>query len=657
MRRRAPFSLVRPALAAVLLTVAACADRNPAAPSESPAAPPPGGPAAAVLRCTVEVRAATVACRPLDAETASGARAAILGGQGSNVRVASSGTGYDAQTQVFRTAVTVQNLTAQPLAIVGDSAAPEGVRVFFHSGPDVTSGSGSVAVANADGEAAFTAAVQKYFQYDGVLAPGATTAPKEWRFSVPSTVLTFAFTLYVAAPVRAEAGWVGVRPLAPSLLVGDTQRVTAAVRAVTGRELPGEPVRWWSSNPGVARVDSLGLVTAVGQGTAFITATSGGRSGRAEVQVLTTFSPMPPSVVGFELDRTAITASDADSLTVRVAAKAGGAGPETISILLMEPNGNHQYGCDASTLVGGTVNDGVWQCKIAIEPYTRRGIWRVHSVAARAWSSATRTVTTSTLVGAGAPSYVRVENGYDVTAPVLHGLTLSPASVNLPEKETGVEVVANALVSDAGEVDRVTITFRHPSSTFPLLCTTYQPHAGGDATNGTFRCAMAVYGTLASGDWTMDEVRIVDVVGNLTVLKTADLVAAGYPTKLTLNSPKADLVPPALTAFSYGAAVSGNTANPLFVTLTADGGETGVLRLEALFQKVGGTQTRKCTAPGFNVNVTVSVTCQFRFDAGEVGLWRVQRVYALDEGNARTFTTAELAAAGFRTEFTVTAAP
>jgi hypothetical protein len=51
------------------------------------------------------------------------------------------------------------------------------------------------------------------------------------------------------------------------------------------------------------------------------------------------------------------------------------------------------------------------------------------------------------------------------------------------------------------------------------------------------------------------------------------------------------------------------------------------------------------------------VQCQFRFDAGEAGLWRVQRVYALDEGNARTFTTAELAAAGFRTEFTVTAVP
>jgi len=67
----------------------------------------------------------------------------IVGGQGALVRLASSGTTYNAGTQAFASDVTVENLIAQPMNTT-DGTTPDagGIKVFFHSGPTVTGGAG-----------------------------------------------------------------------------------------------------------------------------------------------------------------------------------------------------------------------------------------------------------------------------------------------------------------------------------------------------------------------------------------------------------------------------------------------------------------------------------------------------------------------------------
>jgi uncharacterized protein YjdB len=60
--------------------------------------------------------------------------------------------------------------------------------------------------------------------------------------------------------------------------LGDTRPLTAMMRTVDGQALPTYPISWSTSAPEVATVtvtDSGALVTAVGNGTAQITATSG----------------------------------------------------------------------------------------------------------------------------------------------------------------------------------------------------------------------------------------------------------------------------------------------------------------------------------------------------------------------------------------------
>jgi hypothetical protein len=131
-------------LLAVSLAAAACTDRDPAGPA--PALP---ASALSMMTCTVSVRAGTLQC---DAPGAGpGVSAAVLGGQGVNVRLASSGMAYDGDS-IFRMDVTVENLTEQALGTAdGVTPSADGVRVFFHSGPTATAGEGTVAVANADG--------------------------------------------------------------------------------------------------------------------------------------------------------------------------------------------------------------------------------------------------------------------------------------------------------------------------------------------------------------------------------------------------------------------------------------------------------------------------------------------------------------------------
>ena len=104
------------------------------------------------------------------------------------------------------------------------------------------------------------------------LAPGSTTltATVEGKSAtVPVTVL----------PVPVSR--VVVTPSAVSLAAGDTQQLDVQVFDSAGNAMEGRAVEWKSSNPAAATVSAAGLVTAVAEGTATISATSGGVTGTA----------------------------------------------------------------------------------------------------------------------------------------------------------------------------------------------------------------------------------------------------------------------------------------------------------------------------------------------------------------------------------------
>ena len=308
-------------MALPVLLLCACTDRD----ALTPELPKPDD-GLASIECHVNVAKGAMTCAPpATFRTARGVNAAIhtLGGQEEYVKLASSGTSYDTGTQILQSSVTVQNLTQQVLGTDGVTSA--GLMVFFQSPPATTGGSGMVGVANEDGTQTFNASGQEYFLYNQTLAPFEISSAKTWQFSVPNTVTTFTFTLYVytqstgsnAASLmdRVWSGlassawlnpgnWVGgsvptgastVAIPADSLMAGDNQPVLSADTAVTNLRVG------FGSTLGLGgfTLEARGNVDAVGtisNGTLWLSGSGallGGNvpslkvSGRAELQSAT----------------------------------------------------------------------------------------------------------------------------------------------------------------------------------------------------------------------------------------------------------------------------------------------------------------------------------------------------------------------------------
>ena len=111
-----------------------------------------------------------------------------------------------------------------------------------------------------------------------------------------------------AVAVEQRAGAVTVSPAAHTLLaLGDTVRLDAEATDENGRAVAGAEFSWTSSDTLVATVDATGLVTAVGNGTATVTAASGAESDTARILVEQTVAAVSvsPGSLALEVGDTA----------------------------------------------------------------------------------------------------------------------------------------------------------------------------------------------------------------------------------------------------------------------------------------------------------------------------------------------------------------
>jgi hypothetical protein len=633
---------------AALLAAGACTDRNPASAPEAaaPALPPS---AVAMLTCTVSVRDATLACRAPETAAAPGVSAAILGGQGEYVRLSSANTQYDGSS-VFRTEVTLENLTAQALGTAnGSTPSPEGVRVFFNAGPIVTAGSGTVEVANEDGEAFFTAAGQEYFRYDGILPPGSTTAAREWRFSVPATVTSFSFGVLVAAPVRGEGGWLSVSPLAPSLPVGDTLRLAATLRNSAGGVLDGAPpATWTSADSGVVTVDSRGLLRAKAAGKATVTAGVNGRTASVDVHVYADSSNPLSSIVSFRALESTVTADGVDSVRFEIRTR-GAAVPPGMAVRLLSPNGFRWAGCSGPVSFEGAANEGTYRCATTVAEGWPSGAWRVDSVTAGA-AHGRRGIGHAGLLAAGAQGYIYVNSpAEDRTPPELHVFTLSPTTIR-----AGVDVLEALIIAGDQQsgLYRAGVIFSSPGN--PRYGCTSTPHLGQSL------CRMGFAPWLVPGTWKADSVWVQDENGNRLVMTTAQLDSAGFPTQFTMTGTNPDTVPPQITAFSFSPdTVAGNGVDSVTVTLTATEPQdaSGVWFLDMEFEREDDTSVRRrCLLNGSGRVLERTMTCKLAFGPGDAGAWRVRYIRAIDFMNlSRVYFTGDVDRAGFPWSLTITA--
>jgi len=89
--------------------------------------------------------------------------------------------------------------------------------------------------------------------------------------------------------------------------IGDTMRLTAEAADANGNAVADPSLNWTSEDDGVATVDEGGLVTAAGDGSVDITASTGGASGSAAItvaQVIVAIDVLPAATTLFSLGDT-----------------------------------------------------------------------------------------------------------------------------------------------------------------------------------------------------------------------------------------------------------------------------------------------------------------------------------------------------------------
>jgi uncharacterized protein YjdB len=120
------------------------------------------------------------------------------------------------------------------------------------------------------------------------------TAVAAGKASIQATAggKTGAASVTVTAPAPAPVATVGVTLGTAALTTGQTTQATATPRDAQGNALTGRTVSWSSSNGNVATVSASGVVTAVGAGSATISATSEGKTGSAGVTVTAPIAPV-----------------------------------------------------------------------------------------------------------------------------------------------------------------------------------------------------------------------------------------------------------------------------------------------------------------------------------------------------------------------------
>ena len=90
----------------------------------------------------------------------------------------------------------------------------------------------------------------------------------------------------VTITVAQASSTVVITPVSATLVaIGETLQLSPTVKDTKDQTITSAPITWQSSNPSVAEVSASGLVTARGNGTATITATSGGKSASVTITV------------------------------------------------------------------------------------------------------------------------------------------------------------------------------------------------------------------------------------------------------------------------------------------------------------------------------------------------------------------------------------
>ncbi|MFL5582205.1 MAG: Ig-like domain-containing protein [Gemmatimonadaceae bacterium] len=457
--------------------------------------------------------------------------------------------------------------------------------------------------------------------------------------------------------VRQVAATVSLAPTAATLhALGFQVPLAATVRDARGNAMTGAPVAWTSNAPGTASVSTTGLVTAVANGAASITATSGAASAAAAITVQqvaksVVISTAPPTLRSLgETVGLAAAASDSNNRAMAGAVVRWRSLAPTVASVT-DPGGVVTAVANGTTSMIAQVDAAADTLPVTVSQTATSVNLALDTLRLELNASATLAYAVSDArnnpVAGVTPTFVSRDpavatvTAAGVVRVVGSGITRVVASVGqLRDSVVVIKVPADVPVdARLGRIDvlpatatlRVgdTLTFR---AEYVDAAGTRTPISPAWASTHLGRLAVSSAGLATASD--TGSARVTATKDALVGRATVTVLPAPVPTSLSL-------APSALA----GSAVSAVTTS---ASVDAYDQGAGITSAAVTLTSPSGAQSRSCTAtaPSTGTRASGSWRCALTLPAGsETGTWRVTSVQLVGTVT-RTLTQDALAARG-----------
>ena len=376
---------------------------------------------------------------------------------------------------------------------------------------------------------------------------------------------------------------------------------------------------------------------------AALMAVGGGQ--RAQAQDVT-----PPVLVSFDFTPTQVDTSSASaSVTVSLHITDDLSGFNNGYVQFVNPSHANSALAFVSR-VSGTATDGMYAGTATIPAFSEPGTWTAYYAQFTDTVGNVRQYSMADLVAAGFPTNLTVISLVDSMPPALVSFDFTPTQVDTSSASASVTVSLH-ITDDLSGFNNGYVQFVNPSHANSALA--FVSRVSGTATDGMYAGTATIPAFSEPGTWTAYYAQFTDTVGNVRQYSMADLVAAGFPTNLTVIS-LVDSMPPVLASFDFTpkqvntSSASASVTVSLHITDDLSGFNNGYVQFVnpshansalAFVSRVSGTATDgmyagTATIPAFS----------------EPGTWTAYYAQFTDTvGNVRQYSMADLVAAGFPT--------
>jgi hypothetical protein len=245
----------------------------------------------------------------------------------------------------------------------------------------------------------------------------------------------------------------------------------------------------------------------------------------------------------------------------------------------------------------------------------------------------------------------------DITPPVVHSLTLTPAAADVTSSDGIFNAEARVTDDLSGIPDGVFLDWTVPGNA-NAVWSGYLTRSSGDGLDGVYAGTLTVKQYSPVGDYPLT-MKAWDRVGNLTTLSSADLQGRGWPSVLHITDANPDATAPSVTAVRVKPATVDVRGGPSQVTVEIDAADSqsGVEGISLFMNgpdySAGGSRPPIVQrVSGTEANGTWSGTATIPQYA-PAGRWRLT-IMVLDHLiNVRRLEPDQLAAAGLVSGFDV----